>query len=103
MRKVLFWIIAALVAIFVALAIYIRVAGNDEQFHFDPAKAEERGKENDFIVSPGGDGVDLASPVFDMSPEELMRRFHEAALSSPSTRLVSEEGGYATFVQRTKL
>ena len=97
------WIVAALAVAFIAFAIYVRSAGNEGQFHFDPAKAEERGKQNDFIVSPSGESVDMASPLYDMTPDALMARFREVALAASATSLVSEEGGYVTFVQRTKL
>lgn len=103
MRKVLFWIIAALAVVFIAFAVFVRASGGDQAFHFDPAKAEERGKQNDFIVSPTGEGVDLASPVFEMTPDALMARFKEIALAAPNTALVAESDGYATYVQRSKL
>ncbi|MEL7463791.1 MAG: DUF1499 domain-containing protein [Pseudomonadota bacterium] len=103
MRKVLLWIIAALVVVFIAFAVFVRVSGGDQAFHFDPAKAEERGKQNDYIVSPSGEGVDMASPVFAMTPDALMARFGEVALAAPKTVLVAESDGYATYVQRSKL
>ncbi|MEO1613878.1 MAG: DUF1499 domain-containing protein [Pseudomonadota bacterium] len=103
MRKVLLWIIAALVVVFIAFALFVRASGGDQAFHFDPAKAEERGKQNDYIVSPTGEGVDMASPVFEMTPDALMARFKEVALVAPNTALVAERDGYATFVQRSKL
>ena len=99
----LLWIIAALVVVFFAFALFVRASGGDQAFLFDPAKAEERGKLNDYIVSPKGEGVDMASPVFEMTPEALMARFKEVALAAPNTKLVAEGDGFATYVQRSKL
>jgi uncharacterized protein (DUF1499 family) len=103
-KKMLFWISVALVVAFIGLASYIRFAGDDvAHWHKDPATAVERGKKNDFIVSPEGAGVDMASPVFDMQPEALQSRFEEVALGAPRTSKLSGEGGFSTYVQRSKL
>ena len=99
----LLWIVAALFVAFVAFALLVRASGGDQAFHFDPAKAEERGKQNDYIFSPSGEGVDMASPVFAMTPEALMARFREVALAAPNVGLVAESDGFATFVQRSRL
>lgn len=100
----LMWIVLALVVLFVAFAVYIRVAPDDvAKWHRDPATAEERGKQNDFIVSPTGEGVDMASPVFAMTPDALLAKFETVAMGAPKTVKLSGEGDFATYVQRTNL
>ncbi|MEM7544610.1 MAG: DUF1499 domain-containing protein [Pseudomonadota bacterium] len=98
------WILFALGAALVAVAVLIRVAPDDPaRWHVDPADVVEQGAQNDFIVHPGGEGADIASPVFDKTPEELLAAFTVTAMAAPRTTLLSDEGGFATFIQRTAL
>ncbi|MEM7524942.1 MAG: DUF1499 domain-containing protein [Pseudomonadota bacterium] len=100
--RLLRWLVAGLAIAFIAFAIFVRTAGDDPaEWHLDPETARETGAQNDFIVAPSGEGVDMASPVFPMAPDALAARFAEVALAAPNTTLLSENGGYATFVQRT--
>ncbi len=98
------WVIVALVVAFVGFALYVRVAPDDvARWHVDPVTATERGKQNDYIVSPTGAGVDMASPVFAMTPEALMQRFDAVAIAAPGVTKLSDVDGYVTYVQRSKL
>lgn len=104
MRRVLTWILVSLVAAFVAFALWVRIAPDDPaRWHQDPETAVERDLKNDFIVKPGGQGADIASPVYAETPESLLARFRDVALSEPRVALLSDEGGFLTFVARTRL
>lgn len=107
MKKVLrmfLWIVVILVALAVAGAVYVRNAGSDPQvWHLDPEGAKGTGKPNMFRVSPTGEGKAHPSPVFAMSPAELMTKFQKMALSQPNTVLLGERDSFATYVQRTNL
>lgn len=107
MKKVLrmfLWIIAILVALAVIGAVYVRNAHDDPMvWHLDPEGAKGTGKPNSFRVSPTGEGKTHKSPVFAMSPAELMTKFQQMALAQPDTILLGERDGFATYVQRTKL
>lgn len=102
--RVLIWIALALLVAFIAFAVYVRAAGDDAKvWHVDPVSVTEHGAENDFIVTPTGEGADMASPVFDMAPDKLLERFRTVAMAAPRTTILGERDGFATFVQRTKL
>lgn len=104
MRRVVLSILLLLVVAFVGFAAYVRLAPSDPaRWHVDPETAVEEGRKNDFIVKPGGAGADIASPVFSDTPEVLLARFRAAALGEPGVTVLSEEGGFVTFVARTKL
>ena len=102
-RRVLLWILAAGGAAFILVAAYIRLAGDDPKiWHIDPSTVSEHGASNDFIVTPTGEGGDIASPVYAMPRAALMDRVREIALAAPRTVLLGERDGYATFIQRSK-
>lgn len=104
LRKMLTWIFFALVAAFVVLAILIRVAPDEPgRWHVDPSTVVEHGAQNDFIVNVTGEEADIASAVYDKSPEMLMQAFAEIAMAAPKTTVLSTDGGYTTFIQRTSL
>ena len=107
MKKVLrmfLWIVLILVALAVVGAVYVRNASDDAQvWHLDPEGAKGTGKPNMFRVSPTGEGKAHQSPVFAMSPADLMTKFQKMALAQPDTILLGERDGFATYVQRTKL
>lgn len=107
MKKVLrmfLWIVVILVALAVVGGIYVRNANDDPKvWHLDPEGAKGTGKPNNFRVSPTGEGKAHRSPVFDMSPSDLMTKFQKMALAQPDTILLGERDGFATYVQRTKL
>lgn len=96
------WALAALAAVFVAAAVWVRIAPHDvTRWHVDPATVGETKRLNDFRVAP--EGGDRASPVYDMSPDALMARFHQVAMGAPRTTLLADSGGYATYVTRSKV
>lgn len=102
--RMLIWLVVALAAAFVLFAAYVRLAGDDpETWHVDPETVSESGAQNDFIVTPTGEGGDIASPVFAMPRAALMARFREIALAAPRTTILGERDGYATFIQRSRL
>ena len=103
-KKMLFWIVAALLAAFVVFALVVRFAPDDPRaWHVDPKGVAERGAQNDFIVNPSGNEADIASPVYDMSPAALAEAFRAVAMGSSRVSLLAESGDYSTYIQRTAL
>lgn len=102
--RIMLWLVAALALAFVGFAVWVRAAPDDAaRWHVDPETAAEAGKRNDFILRPDGIGADLPSPVFAETPEGLLARFRDVALAAPRTTLLSDAGGFLTFVSRTRL
>ncbi|MEO0362371.1 MAG: DUF1499 domain-containing protein [Pseudomonadota bacterium] len=101
--KVLKWGVVLAVLGAVGFAVYVRVAPEDvADWHVDPATITSYSTENAFVLTPDG-SVGVASKGYPMTPEVLAERFKEVALSSPRTELLSEEGGFATYVQRSEI
>lgn len=102
--RVLPWTLIILVALAVIGAVYVRNANDDPKvWHKDPDGASRTGKLNQFVVTPTGGDKAMQSPVFDMSPADLMSKFQAMALAQPDTILLGDSNGFATFVQRTNL
>lgn len=96
------WLALIAAGAFVAFAVYIRVAGDDPAvWHKDPATVGLSGAVNEYIVSPSGDDAMRASPVYAMTPEALAAAFEAVALAKPGVTMLSNEGGFATYIQRT--
>lgn len=102
--RMLVWIFVAAAIAFAGFAVYVRLAPDDPaRWHKDPEFAEERGLQNDFIVGLDRDDADMASPVYERSPEKLMADFRAAILATPRTEVLSEADGFVTYVQRSRL
>lgn len=96
------WLALIAAGAFVAFAVYIRVAGDDPAvWHQDPATVGLSGAVNEYIVSPSGDDAMRASPVYAMTPEALAAAFEAVALAKPGVTMLSNEGGFTTYIQRT--
>jgi len=87
-------------AIIVMLA-YVRLApSNRAIWHTDPMTATAQN--GHFLVRP--EGGDLASPVYEDSPIDLLTRFDEVALAEPRTERLngSPEQGRITYISRSR-
>lgn len=93
----------SLVAIAVLLGVamaFIRMASDDpHRWHVDPMGMTKTKAKNDFIVAPAGG--DMASDIYDMTPEALMTRFQTVALAAPRVTLLGDRDGFATYIQRS--
>ncbi|WP_224824592.1 DUF1499 domain-containing protein [Cognatishimia sp. MH4019] len=90
-----------LLSIIIGLA-YIRLApSNRDAWHTDAM--QEQPQVGHFVVRP--DGGDLASPVYNESPVDLLTRFDAVALAEPRTsRLAgSPEEGRITYITRSRV
>jgi len=97
-----FWIVAVAAIAFLSFAAYVRFAPDDaRKWHVDPVDVTRSDVQNEFVVSPSGEGADVASPVFDMAPDDLMAKFRQVALARKNTTILGERDGFATYVQRT--
>lgn len=104
LRKIVIWLVGAVALVAIAGGIFFRVAPIDaEAWHIDPAEAQRTGKPNDFLVTPSGEGADMASPVYSAPPEALMEKFNSLALAQSGASLLESSEMYATYVQRTPL
>jgi uncharacterized protein (DUF1499 family) len=100
------WVVALALLVAPGGLAYIRSVGHDPAvWHADPALGERTGRPNDILVAPPGEGGDIASPVFDETPEALLQSFAEVALSKPRGSVVAGDpaAGFVTFVQRSAL
>lgn len=107
MRRLALWLVALLLVATVAGAAWVRLAPDDPAlWHVDPLSGASTGRPNEArILPPGAAGEGIASPVFAMTPEALMRRFDAAALADARvTRLAgAPEALFATYVQRSAI
>lgn len=107
MRRVTLWLVALLLVATAAGAAWVRLAPDDPAlWHVDPLSGASTGRPNEArILPPGAAGEGIASPVFAMTPEALMRRFDAAALADARvTRLAgAPEALFATYVQRSAI
>lgn len=107
MRRVALWLVALLLVATAAGAAWVRLAPDDPAlWHVDPLSGASTGRPNEArILPPGAAGEGIASPVFAMTPEALMRRFDAAALADARvTRLAgAPEALFATYVQRSAI
>jgi uncharacterized protein (DUF1499 family) len=109
MRKVFKWIAGGLAVAVVLLLAAIRLAPDDPAvWHVDPAGVAAIRPTNAYLVAP--EGATAAVPnrtakVYTMAPEALAAAFDQVAMAAPRTaRLAgSQETGWTTYVQRTKL
>lgn len=97
------WLILLAVILFAGFAVYVRFVPDDiAAWHVDPADVAEISPGNAYLITPDG-AVGEKSPVFPMAEEALAARFQEAALAAPRTKLLSDEGGFTTYVQRSEI
>lgn len=98
------WLIGALAIAFAVFAVYVRLAPDEPaRWHVDPATVEDSGAQNQFIVGLDRDDANMASPVYDRSPEQLMADFGDAILAEPHTSVLSEADGVVTYIQRSAI
>lgn len=101
--NIVFGILAVIVVLAVAGALYVRLAPDDPaRWHADPVSAARTGKPNDALLIPGGAD---AAPVWAATPAELMQAIDAVALAAPDTRLLARgpDPLLATYVQRSSL
>lgn len=107
MRRVALWLVVLLVVAAAAGMTWVRLAPDDPAFwHVDPLSGASTGRPNEArILPPGAPGEGIASPVFAMTPEALLRRFDAAAMADARvTRLAGgPEALFATYVQRSAI
>ncbi|MEX2520514.1 MAG: DUF1499 domain-containing protein [Paracoccaceae bacterium] len=104
MRSAGLILLGLLVAVFLGFALWVRLAPDDvARWHRDPAAITGAGKSNAFLVKPGGEGADIASPVYAETPEALLARFRAVALAAPRTSVLSDAYGFLTLIQRSRL
>jgi len=107
MRRMAGWLVGLLIVAAVAGSAWVRLAPDDPAlWHVDPLSGASTGRPNEArILPPGGAGEGIASPVFAMTPEALMRRFDAAAMADARvTRLAGgTEALFATYVQRSAM
>jgi uncharacterized protein (DUF1499 family) len=102
-------LLGALLVVALAVALLMRIIGNDPAFwHVDPATTQRTGYPNDYLIAPPGATSarpDELAQVHSLSPQELLRRFDSVALDQPRTRRVagSPEEGRVTYVQRSRV
>jgi uncharacterized protein (DUF1499 family) len=77
-----------------------------EQRHVDPLTVEKPDVPHATLAAPQGAAAsptDITPPVWDATPQALMRAFDDLALSRPRTQRIagSVEDLHATYVQRT--
>lgn len=102
--RIFLGLVSLLVVVFLGLALWVRLAPDDvSRWHLDPATITASGAANAFIVKPGGEGADIASPIYPETPEALLARFRVVALSQPRVRVLSEADGFLTLIERSKL
>lgn len=108
MRRIMLWVLVALVALLVAFAAVVRIAGDDPaRWHVDPMTAAPTGKPNTWRVGPADatQTVDAPAPVYAMAASDLAAAFDRVALGAPRTvRLAGKPDDlWMTYVQRSRL
>jgi uncharacterized protein (DUF1499 family) len=108
--RILGWLLLGVLLLAAAAMIYVRVAPLDpDSWHVDPVTAPTPQTPNSFrVLAPGATPgpEEMVSPVYAVSPTELMQAFDRMALAQPRTqRLAGTPDGqsYVTYVQRTPL
>jgi hypothetical protein len=87
-----------LVGLFVAFALYVRLAPSDPtRWHVDQITAEGTGKPNEFRLAPS------ESPSFPVGPGDLAWAFDRMAMAQPRVRRLAggPEELLTTYVQRS--
>jgi uncharacterized protein (DUF1499 family) len=101
------WLAAALAAIGIALALYVRVAPSEPtRWHVDPLSAPGTGHPNQFRVGPeGSPGADATTPTYRVPPRELALAVDALAMAQPrTTRLAGgPDGLWTTYLHRSRL
>lgn len=109
--KILIGAVLVIAVLAIAASAFVRLAPLDpEAWTFDPLGAPRDG-DNSALVAPtealqaGAGPVDIESPVYNASPEELMLAFDAMALAQKrTTRALGDPGeGQVTYVQRSAL
>ena len=109
MKRILSAIAVIAVIALLGTAITMRsVSDVPERWHVDPAVAERTGKPNDFLMAPDGAATapaDAVSPVFQMSPEDLLFLFDSVARPSRNVATIagSVKDLHITYVQRSRV
>ncbi|HEU0222804.1 MAG TPA: DUF1499 domain-containing protein [Paracoccaceae bacterium] len=110
MRRILVAILALLVVLAGAGAVWIRTVSHEpvERWHVDPLTVPDPATQNFHRVGPAGlspSPAHAAAPVYRAEPSELARAFDDMAMRQPDTlRLAgSPEEGWMTYVQRTRI
>lgn len=114
MRRIGFLVQAGLILATLAVFAYGLLAAqlfligeNPLDYHIDPLLVASVDRDNQVLVAPGEISVsvpDIESPVFAVSPRELMRAVDRVAMRQPRTELAAGAPSelWATYVQRTK-
>jgi hypothetical protein len=100
---VVLWCLAALLALVLGFAAYVRLAPSDPaRWHVDPVTVAKPGPEGNYLLRPGGDAE---SPVYQLTPEALMARIDQIAMETPRCARLSGsvEALHATYVCRSAL
>lgn len=108
MKRVLIWVVAALVVITVVASVYFRTVGDDPAvWHADPLTTKRTGKPNDYLLAPAGSTAatpDQAGPVLAMAPDALMFLIDSVATPDGARPIAgSLDEGWVTYVQRSAL
>ncbi|MEO1493727.1 MAG: DUF1499 domain-containing protein [Pseudomonadota bacterium] len=109
MKRYSIWIAAAVLLVVGAMAVFMRVVGDDPAvWHVDPATAERSGKPNDYMVAPDGAiaaQADQSTTVRDLPAKEHLFLFDAVAMNAPRTEIIggSLDEGWITYVQRSML
>ncbi|WP_425090464.1 DUF1499 domain-containing protein [Tropicimonas sp. S265A] len=94
-------IIIVLMFVFVGLMAVVRLSpSNPAEWHVDPTDLALKPGDGRALMRADGD---LASPEFDMAPQELLAAFDAVADASPRTRVIagSVEEGRITYMTRS--
>ncbi len=104
LHRVIVSLVGLMLVVAVAGVAYVRLAPDDPAlWHVDPLSGASTGRPNEARIAPPGGAGDIASPVFALTPEALMRLFDAAAMADARvTRLAGgPEALFATYVQRS--
>jgi uncharacterized protein (DUF1499 family) len=110
MLRILGWLLLGVLLLAAGAMIYVRVAPLDpDTWHVDPVTAPTPETPNSFrVLAPGATpgAEEMVSPVYAVSPAELMQAFDRMALAQPRTERLSgtpDGQSHVTYVQRTPL
>jgi hypothetical protein len=104
--RILKWLMLAVLVAMAALAVMMRMVGDDAAvWHVDPATAERTGRPNDYLVAPEGVAAapaDRVAKVHETEPRALLFQFDAVARPAGAKVVAgSVDDLWITYVQRS--